>query len=59
MNSFLILSITCIVILIILLVLVAIGSKKGKESEDTKFINKDGDHVYYDRHLIRNKEYIK
>ncbi|MDE6393882.1 MAG: hypothetical protein K2K77_00955 [Duncaniella sp.] len=59
MNSFLILSLTCVAILIILLLLVAIGPKKGNESADKQFINEDGDHLYYDHRLIRHKKYLK
>lgn len=58
MNSFLIVSITCLIIIIFLLVFVAISPDIHEENVN-QFINDDGDHIYYDRHLIRHKEYLK
>lgn len=59
MNSFLIISILSVTILIILLVFIAIIPDKNQKTNDNQFLNKDGDHIYYDRHLIRYKENIK
>lgn len=59
MNSFLIISISCMIILIILLWIIAIIPNKAQESNDKEFINEDGDHVYYDRQLIQYKERLK
>lgn len=56
MNSFLIVFLSCIAIVIIILILVAISPDKSREANDEQFINEDGDHIYYDRKLIRHKK---
>ena len=53
MNSFLILFIVCIFILVPLLFVV----NRGKLDKDEGFRDDDGDHSYYDRHLIEKKEF--
>ena len=53
MNSFLILFIICILILVPLLFFV----NRGKLDSDEGFSDEDGDHSYYDRHLIEKKEF--
>ena len=53
MNSFLILFIICILILVPLLFFV----NRGNLDRDEGFRDEDGDHSYYDRHLIEKKEF--
>lgn len=53
MNSFLLLFIICLVILLPLLFFVNRGNREKEEG----FLDEDGDHSYYDRHLIDKKEF--
>ncbi len=53
MNSFLLLFIICLVILLPLLFFV----NRGNRDRDEGFLDEDGDHSYYDRHLIEKKEF--
>lgn len=53
MNSFLII----IIISVLILALILLFISKGTNSHDGDFINEEGDHSYYDRHLIEKKEF--
>ncbi len=53
MNSFLLLFVICIIILLPLLFFV----NRGKPEREEGFLDEEGDHSYYDRHLIEKKEF--
>lgn len=55
MNSFLLLFIICVIILLPLLFFVNRGNREREEG----FLDEDGDHSYYDRHLIEKKEFSR
>ncbi|MDO4334374.1 MAG: hypothetical protein Q4C37_00875 [Bacteroidales bacterium] len=49
-----------LIILIIGLVMVGIAAtRRDKLDFDSKYYDENGDHVYYDRSLVRKKEYLR
>lgn len=48
-----------LIVIILLSVVMAVVEKRKGSYDDSYFINEDGDHVYYERSIIRKKDFAK